>query len=284
MNFIRILHILKLSFYSKEFYRDVYHNLTGFKVTYLLVLILFCNLAFIVPLYGFFYKILNYPSADESEVAFIINQFPTMHVKKGLLFVEGEEPVFGYSRDKEKIVVIDTAAFPSKYEQMKIPIFINKEGVFLLYKSYNQTLKFSNFFPTDTVVAHDFLKDKMEAMRNMLFSVVFIFYLITTLTTLFFIALKLIIFALLGRVYGKVIVCDLKFKSLSRVAVFATFPPLIIDATANVYLYLTRYSFTEFQAALYSPLKINLIFIISILYFYFALKSCVIEKRAKSKN
>ncbi len=279
MNINRILNILKLSFHSREFYKDIYYNLSGTKIFYLIVVLAITNLTFVVPIYNFFYHTLNQHSQNENSVEYILEQLPKMSFKGGLLSIEQESPFFVYSQENnKKIIVIDLKAQPEKYMQSQIPIFVSRRGVFTLVneKFYQQILNFDNLFAKDTIITNEFFIDKVKLIKSQLFFLIFgLFYPMTVMFRATFIAINIFIFTLLGKFYGRITSNSLQIKSLYRVGVFAMLPPLVIDSILNIYFYITRSYFEGLQVILHSPIKMNAIFIISLSYFYFALKSCV---------
>lgn len=158
-----LLRQLRLSISSIEFYKDVYKNYQGYGIRYLFTLsfilsIIYCIfiLNYIITLKDYFNGIQSSKVTDNIE--YIINQLPEIKYNNSKISVEEVEPIYLYSKNNNKIVVIDTKNQVSNKEKSKIPFVLeeNKLKINLIAantkKNFPSTVNYSEIFKQNEVI------------------------------------------------------------------------------------------------------------------------------------
>lgn len=158
-----LLRQLRLSISSIEFYKDVYKNYQGYGIRYLFTLsfilsIIYCIfiLNYIITLKDYFNGIQSSKVTDNIE--YIINQLPEIKYNNSKISVEEVEPIYLYSKNNNKIVVIDTKNQVSNKEKSKIPFVLeeNKLKINLIVantkKNFPSTVNYSEIFKQNEVI------------------------------------------------------------------------------------------------------------------------------------
>ncbi|MCC8467495.1 MAG: DUF1189 domain-containing protein [Rickettsia endosymbiont of Eriopis connexa] len=158
-----LLRQLRLSISSIEFYKDVYKNYQGYGIRYLFTLsfipsIIYCIfiLNYIITLKDYFNGIQSSKVTDN--IKYIINQLPEIKYNNSKISVEEVEPIYLYSKDNNKIVVIDTKNQVSNKEKSKIPFVLeeNELKINLIVantkKNFPSTVNYSEIFKQNEVI------------------------------------------------------------------------------------------------------------------------------------
>ena len=273
--FSRFVDIAGLTFYSSAFYKDLYFNVKSFKISYLALLLGISNLILVSFCYVFINSLLGFSGNGDIRVS-LIEQIPEMRLQNGTLILKNNiGPSYIYHGSR-RIVVIDIDAFPEKYVNSNIPLVINKTDVFMFdgKSEYYAILNFGRYFSGDTILDKQFFFQLLNAVKSTLILATFlIFYPIGLVIRALFISVNFAIFSLFGLLYGKIVKVKLSFKDLFRVAIFAVFPAVIVELLITGYLFLSNDFFFDFYYKIHSSLKENIIFLIAIGYFCFAVKS-----------
>ncbi|WP_347938859.1 DUF1189 family protein [Rickettsia oklahomensis] len=154
---------LWLSVSSIEFYKNVYKNYQGYGIRYLLTIsfipsIIYCIfiLNYIITLKDYFNGIQSSKVTDNIE--YIINQLPVIKYNNSKISVEEVEPIYLFSKNNNKIVVIDTKNQVSNKEKSKIPFVLeeNKLRINLIVantkKNFPSTVNYSEIFKQNEVI------------------------------------------------------------------------------------------------------------------------------------
>ncbi|MCZ6901295.1 MAG: DUF1189 family protein [Rickettsia endosymbiont of Ixodes persulcatus] len=154
---------LWLSVSSIEFYKDVYRNYQGYGIRYLFTVsfipsIIYCIfiLNYIITLKDYFNGIQSSKVTDNIE--YIINQLPEIKYNNSKISVEEVEPIYFYSKNNNKIVVIDTKNQVSNKEKSRIPFVLeeNKLRINLIVantkKNFPSTVNYSKIFKQNEVI------------------------------------------------------------------------------------------------------------------------------------
>ncbi|KJV78611.1 MULTISPECIES: DUF1189 family protein [spotted fever group] len=152
-----LLRQLRLSISSIEFYKDVYKNYQGYGIRYVFTLsfipsIIYCIfiLNYIITLKDYFNGIQS--SKVTANIEYVINQLPEIKYNNSNISVEEVEPIYLYSKNNNKIVVIDTKNQVSNKEKSKIPFVLeeNKLKINLIVantkKNFPSTVNYSEIF------------------------------------------------------------------------------------------------------------------------------------------
>ncbi|KJV93682.1 putative membrane protein [Rickettsia parkeri str. Tate's Hell] len=158
-----LLRQLYLSICSIEFYKDVYKNYQGYGIRYVFTLsfipsIIYCIfiLNYIITLKDYFNGIQS--SKVTANIEYIINQLPEIKYNNSNISVEEVEPIYLYSKNNNKIVVIDTKNQVSNKEKSKIPFVLeeNKLKINLIVantkKNFPSTVNYSEIFKQNEVI------------------------------------------------------------------------------------------------------------------------------------
>ncbi|ALA61932.1 hypothetical protein A3305_06865 [Rickettsia amblyommatis] len=158
-----LLRQLRLSISSIEFYKDVYKNYQGYGIRYVFTLsfipsIIYCIfiLNYIITLKDYFNGIQS--SKVTANIEYIINQLPEIKYNNSNISVEEVEPIYLYSKNNHKIVVIDTKNQVSNEEKSKIPFVLeeNKLKINLIVgntkKNFPSTVNYSEIFKQNEVI------------------------------------------------------------------------------------------------------------------------------------
>ncbi|MCX4079864.1 DUF1189 family protein [Rickettsia rhipicephali] len=158
-----LLRQLRLSISSIEFYKDVYKNYQGYGIRYVFTLsfipsIIYCIfiLNYIITLKDYFNGIQS--SKVTANIEYIINQLPEIKYNNSNISVEEVEPIYLYSKNNNKIVVIDTKNQVSNKEKSKIPFVLeeNKLKINLIVantkKNFPSTVNYSEIFKQNEVI------------------------------------------------------------------------------------------------------------------------------------
>ncbi|HJD58744.1 MAG TPA: DUF1189 domain-containing protein [Rickettsia endosymbiont of Ceroptres masudai] len=158
-----LLRQLRLSISSIEFYKDVYKNYQGYGIRYLFTLsfipsIIYCIfiLNYIITLKDYFNGIQSSKVTDNIE--YIINQLPEIKYNNSKISVEEVEPIYLYSKNNNKIVVIDTKNQVSNKAKSKIPFVLeeNKLKINLIVantkNNFPSTVNYSEIFKQNEVI------------------------------------------------------------------------------------------------------------------------------------
>jgi hypothetical protein len=275
MFFSRLVTVGCLAFHSKEFYKDLYFNVKGIKFGYLLFILAISNLMLIVFCSSLISSMFDV-SSPSSRGILIIEQMPMMQMKGGGLYADNQSKPVEIKDGKRKIAIIDIDAFPEKYINSRIPLFINKTSVYISDGGggYYKILDFDTYFSDDNLLDKSFLIQIFSAFKTaLMISAFLIFYPLGLLLRCIFLSLNLAVFSFFGLLYGKFVGLKLNFKDLFRVSIFTSFPALLIDCVIIFYLFLSNRFFFDFYYKMHSPSKENFIFLLSVGYFVFAVKS-----------
>lgn len=278
MFFSRFAQVIKLSFNSKSFYQDLYYNVRGLKLKYLVALLGSINLILVTFAYIFLNNLLGEPSRSN-----IVSQIPLLQVKQGQLTSEDKKPAMIFDRGY-KLALIDIDAFPEKYSDQSVPFFINKTSIFVFNGAggYSKALDFADFTQETELLNESYFTSVFSSMHSrLLFTSFVIMFPLMTLMQLALISVTLAVFSGAAWIYGKTSENNFQFKDLYRIAIFAAFPSLVIDTSIDIYSFLSTNSFFEYYFKIHAPLKRNIIFLISIGYFIFAVRAVLESKKQK---
>lgn len=276
----RFFKIVSLTFYSKEFYQDLYFARNSFQFSYLLTLLGVFYFALVFFSYSFLSSLLG---VNSNGAGTIVDQIPEMSFEKGILSFKADIDSVEIQDRGKKLVIIDLNSFPEKYIHSHIPIFVNKSSVFMFngVADYYKILDFADYFYGHKVLDKAFLAQVLASIKaSLIFTVFLIFYPVGLLVKCLLLSANLIVFSLFGLLYGKIVGIKLSFKGLFRVSAFSMFPSIVMDFLSMCLVFIANDSFFGFYYKLHSPLKDNVIYLLSIGYFYFAIKAIRESKKA----
>jgi hypothetical protein len=255
--------IIYLSFFSAEFYRDVYNNLQGKKLNYLLRLVAFVALVMAIIESANIW--INFNQFDSTKtIDNILNQVPTMVIKNKELQILNknvEGPIFVRNSEGKILVIIDDQAKDNKYQSENAPLVVIKTGMFL---SDRDQIRFSSMMDKDElIVTHEVIiqywQKTLEIFKLILPFILFVItFLELSIGTIFY----ALIFAGIVLLTHKIMQYkNISFEPLFRLAIFASFPSIIamiplffMPALSPSWIYLA-YLFFAYYNALYANKK-----------------------------
>ncbi|KJW03289.1 putative membrane protein [Rickettsia endosymbiont of Ixodes pacificus] len=197
-----LLRQLRLSISSIEFYKDVYINYQGYGIRYLFTVsfissIIYCIfiLNYIITLKDYFNGIQSSKVTDNIE--YIINQLPEIKYNNSKISVEEVEPIYLYSKNNNKIVVIDTKNQVSNKEKSKIPFVLeeNKLKINLIVantkKNFPSTVNYSEIFKQNEVILTPEIIKKYFADNLLYAPNLFIYFGVPTIILFWFVTFLL---------------------------------------------------------------------------------------------
>lgn len=224
---LSLLKILYFSFFSRAFYKDVYHNLQGKQIGCLLrVAALIAVIASVAQSYTM-WTFMNNLAVDK-----VIAQLPLMAIKSGELQVVGkidDKPVFIRNDEDRVLVIIDDQAKDNKYQSEGAIVVAVNNGVFL-NNSYK--FKFSSMFPEqDLDLTHDVIEQYWKKLLSMMkftlpffmFAIIFIEFFIQAVMYSAFFGMAVIV---LHKIIKKQ---EIEFEPLFRLGIFASLPAIVFS-------------------------------------------------------
>ncbi|MCC8369207.1 MAG: DUF1189 domain-containing protein [Rickettsia endosymbiont of Oxypoda opaca] len=120
---------LRLSVSSVNFYKDVYRNYQGYGIRYLFVVSFIPSIIYCIFVLNYITTLKDYfdgkhLSKATENIEYIINQLPDIQYNGTKISLEEEEPLYLYSKNKNKIVAIDINNQLPLNEKSKIPIIL----------------------------------------------------------------------------------------------------------------------------------------------------------------
>ncbi len=226
--FIRVVYF---SFFSVDFYHDVYNNLQGKQLSYLLRVS--ASVALIMMLIESAVIWNNFApfNITNKTIEHLSDRIPVMIIKNGELHIENktsEKPVYIRDSDGAVIFIIDDHAKDNIYHSEHAMIVIVKNGFSL---SNSDLISFNSLLnKNEVVITHEVLMQYWEKAFNTFRIVLPIVVCIMAFVGL---AIKTIVyvmfFSLLVLLLHKTLQYNtIKFESLFRLGVFASIPAMIL--------------------------------------------------------
>ncbi|MEG8230714.1 DUF1189 family protein [Candidatus Rickettsia tasmanensis] len=237
-----LLRQLHLSISSIEFYKDVYKNYQGYGIRYVFTLsfipsIIYCIfiLNYIITLKDYFNGIQS--SKVTANIEYIINQLPEIKYNNSNISVEEVEPIYLYSKNNNKIVVIDTKNQVSNKEKSKIPFILeeNKLKINLIVantkKNFLSTVNYSEIFKQNEVILTPEIIKKYFA-NNLLYAPnLFIYFGMPAIILFWFVTflLERSIIVLLVYSLANLLTTKTSIQTSIRLVMFSSGVPIILQ-------------------------------------------------------
>jgi hypothetical protein len=269
----RLTQIIQYSFCSKDFYIDLYHNVKGLKLQYFFTLIFLTNLAFVLPLYMFSKNAVeNSVLLKKDNLNYIVKKLPeSLAIKDYTLEIPDTIPEIIVTANNTPILGFAKQNNLNDLKVKNIPIILAKDGTYILSNNNYVFISFSIHMPKDSFLSPRAIVDQIEVIQDHINFIFVLFYVVATIIKALMLCLNLLFFSAFGFLYMKILKKTPNFLSISRIAIFASFPSLIIDCILNSYVAITNPSFLNFILAANNSLKSNIVFFIALSYFYYAL-------------
>ncbi|AGJ01862.1 DUF1189 family protein [Rickettsia prowazekii] len=157
-----LLRQLRLSISSIDFYKDVYKNYQGYGIKYLFTLSFIPSIIYCIFILNYIITLKDYFNGTSSSkvtdnIEYIINQLPKIKYNNSKISVEEVEPIYLYSKNNNKIFVIDTKNQVSNQEKSKVPFVLeeNKLKINLVSntkKHFPSIVNYSEIFKQNEVI------------------------------------------------------------------------------------------------------------------------------------
>lgn len=253
----KFLQIIKYSFTSREFYRDVFFHLKGLGLKYLMLIILIGIIPVAISNYFYFSQIINSPLLSN-----LATEFPTINIEENKMVTKFARP-YEIDLDESK-----TAVFTSKQEEINI---FQQQKYLLIFSPDNIKIRLGGdyvmFNYSQVAGKKNIVLDKavVENSLEMVKRYKFLLFLLITLpllwgTELLKYVVEIAIFALVTWLFARHITGHRAFKDYYRMIVFAFYPAIIFSA----FLMILPISFSVFDIVT---------FLLKIYFVYFALRA-----------
>lgn len=215
-----IFHPLVLSFFSKSLYRDVGKNWRGTGLLYLAVLL---ALVWIPTMIKGHLQMSKWVDGDSKEIT---KQIPAVTISNGQVSTDVTTPHFIKDpKTGDTIAIIDITG---EYETLE-----NTDAKFLLTKSKVIVSKSGNRSETyDLSGVQSFYVDRshvegwLTSARQWLFPVL---YPLALIFSFIFRAVQVLIYALIGMLFAKILNANLDYKTLMRLAAISITPVILLN-------------------------------------------------------
>ena len=215
-----IIHPFFLSFFSKSLYRDVAENWKGVCFLYLLLLVALCWLPGMIK---FHFSISDFVT---NETPVIVEQIPEINIVKGK--VSTTKPGLHSIKDPkthDPLIIIDTTGKFTSLEDTKAVVLLTKTKI-MIKKNKTETRAFSlakiDSFHIDKNIIYSYL----TKFKNW-FAVVSYFFVV--IFSFIYRVIQVLIYALIGILFTKMLHTALGYQVLIRLAVISITPVIILS-------------------------------------------------------
>ena len=215
-----IFHPLVLSFFSKSLYRDVGKHWRGTGLLYLLVVL---ALVWIPTMIKGHLGMSKWVDGDSKEIT---KQIPAITISKGRVSTDVTTPYFIKDpKTGSDIAVIDTTGEYETLENTDAKLLLTKSKL-IVSKNATETQTY------DLSGVQSFYVDRARvegwlAMLGRWF--VPVLYPLALIFSFIFRAIQILIYALVGLLFARILHANLSFKTLMRLAAIAITPVLILN-------------------------------------------------------
>lgn len=215
-----IIHPLFMSFYSKDFYRDVAQNWKNYAFLYLLFLLALCSVVKTVKIH---YDLSDFLTVHAPA---FISQFPAVTFSNGKASIEADEP---YSikdpNSGEDIIIIDTTGQIKSLNDTSAVMLLT-ETKLIIKKSDRQTQVFSLSEIEDFRLDQDVIHGWLRIVQKWLAVILFPFF---VLGSFVYRLVQVLIYGIIGMLFASILKTDIEFQSLISITIMAITPVVILD-------------------------------------------------------
>lgn len=239
-----------MSFFSRSFYKDVGGNWRGTSFLYLFLLLALTWIPLMFKLQTGFNSFIT------DEAPKLIRQVPKIMISKGEAKTDVEMPYFIKDIKGNPLMAIDTTGKINSIDEAGVTALITKNK-FIVKKSAVETRTFDLSQIDELTVDQSAIYNIAGAIRQWALIVLYPFIVAISCIYRIFTAL---FYALIGLLFARALKADLKYTALVSLAIVSMTPAIIIN---------TVYDYMELRI----PFWFLITFLISIGFFYFAVKS-----------
>jgi len=215
-----IIHPLFMSFYSKDFYRDVAQNWKNYAFLYLLFLLALCSVVKTVKI--------HYDLSDflTKHAPAFISQFPAVTFSNGKASIDQDEPyIIKDPKSGEDIIIIDTTGQINSLNDTNAVMLLT-ETKLIIKKSDRETQVFALSEIEDFRIDQDVIYGWLRIAQKWL-AVVFFPFLV--LGSFLYRLVQVLIYGIIGMLFASILKTDIEFQSLISIAIMAITPVVILD-------------------------------------------------------
>jgi len=248
-----IIHIPVLSFFSKDFYREVGLQWKGICFGYLLLILAVCWIPMIVRIH------LGFASFVKNNAPPFVEQIPEITITDGQVSIKEPQPYFLRVPDSNEIIaVIDTTGSIESLEDANA-FFLLTDNSMIIRKSdiETQTIDLSQIesFTMDSARITRWL----NIIKKLL---VVIMYPVVLLSSYVYRIIQALIFAAVGLLFASLCKVSLSYGALLRLAVVAMTPCMIVKTVFGL-------------AGVHLPCGVGLVYLlVALAYLYFGVYAC----------
>jgi len=215
---------LYLSFFSRPLYRDVAVNWRGLGFVYLVSLLALC----IIP--GVLKVRADISAFLDEEAPKIISQMPSIHIVKGSVSVDAQQPyIIRDEKTGDPFIIIDTTGKVTSLKDSKAAVLLTKRALMVKSDGDSRTLGLEGIenLTVDRKTVYSAIDD-MDAWF------LIVVYPLTLLFSFLYHAVQALLFASLGLLVSRNLRLSLHYRSLVRLSAVALTPAMIIGAASVV--------------------------------------------------
>ena len=215
-----IIHPLFMSFYSKDFYRDVAQNWKNYAFLYLLFLLALCSVVKTVKI--------HYDLSDflTKHAPAFISQFPAVTFSNGKASIDQDEPYFIKDPNSgDDIIIIDTTGEINSLNDTNAVMLLT-ETKLIIKKSDRQIQVFALSEIEDFRLDKDVVYGWLRIVQKWLAVVLFPFL---VLGSFVYRLVQVLIYGIIGMVFASILKTDIEFQSLIGITIMAITPVVILD-------------------------------------------------------
>ena len=215
-----IFHPLVLSFFSKSLYRDVGKHWRGTGLLYLLVVL---ALVWIPTIIKGHLEMSKWVDGDSKEIT---KQIPAITITKGRVSTDVTTPYFIKDpKTGSDIAVIDTTGEHETLENTDAKLLLTKSKV-IVSKNEMETQTYDLSGIQSFYLDRPKVENWLTAVRRWFVPVL---YPLAVIFSFIFRAIQILIYALVGLLFARILHANLDFKTLMRLAAIAITPVLVLD-------------------------------------------------------
>lgn len=212
-----MLHLPLFTFFSKRLYRDVGQNWKGANLSYLFLLLAICC---IPPTLSLRKDIIQ--SLDSNQLQ-IINQLPDIHIKKGRVMIDQNQPSY-IKHNGKTVAIIDTTGSMNYIDDANVFALLT-ENELIVRRGPNEfnTLDLSQVteFHLNKQIANRWIQMTKNSLAPLSYG---IFLLLSYIFTV----LVMLLTAVVGLILSSAMHSSLKFSGVLRLAAAAATPAIIL--------------------------------------------------------
>lgn len=247
-----IIHIPVLSFFSKDFYREVGLQWKGICFGYLLLLLAICWIPMIVRIH------LGFAGFVNKDAPTIVEQVPEITITDGQVSIEEPQPYHIKIPDTNDIIgVIDTTGSIESPQDANAFCLLTKTSIIMKQSNFETRTYDLSQVKSFTVSGEGIMK-LLHITKKFLF---IILYPIALLSSYVYRIIQALIFAAIGLLFASMCKVSLRYGALLRLAVVAMTPCMIVKTVFGL-------------TGVYFPCISLLYIAITLAYLYYGVHAC----------